>query len=198
MGGVSVTIWRNRFAIFVSLANQAEANARYASIDPDAGGIYTFNSLRLSSDGYEPATHCGTNTAATDEMQTKIEAEISQIPLSGLYDIVDGSTWDWDGAQMDNHLQVVHPYGNDFPEVNNPPPWVGQGTHVRALVWSPMHQYQAGRADVADVIEQFSPDAYHDYGGDASLHLVCVTLTAAKLDQIALNSYYQILWDEEV
>lgn len=193
------TIWHNRFAIFVSLANQVEANARYASIDPDVGGAQTFNSLRLSPDGYEPATHVGTNTAATDAMMAKIKAQISLIPWSGLYDIVDGSTWDWDGAQMDNHLRVVRPWGDAFPTATPQlPPWVGKGTHVRCLVWSPMNQYQAGRADVADVIEQYLPDAFWDYGGTTTLHTVCVTLPIAKFDQIALNSYYQILWDEEV
>ena len=187
-------IFTSRLILYVSAASRDAANlmAQANDFDP-ACGLNTF-SVPLSPDGYEPATHYATNTAATAQMADGYRAALEALPWAGLYDASDGTTWDWDGTQRDQLLQVVRNYGDQMTPTM--PPWVGAGTHSRVCVLSPLAE--VGNSLVADILEQYEYVAHVDYGGDSKLHIVVVTVSNNTVTLIENNSYYQILWAEAV
>ena len=75
------TSWIHRLHIIIPANERAAANAIAADIDPDTGGAFTFGPPSLSATGSAPATHCLTNTAATESM---VQAMLYALGTSGL------------------------------------------------------------------------------------------------------------------
>jgi hypothetical protein len=102
---IMTTVYTNRYIIFVQWDKLTPANAAAKAYDPDAGGEFTFGTVRLSADGNEPPTHSACNTAATDSMKTQILDAFTNVPFYAIYNTADG--WTWQTALVDAGLQVI-------------------------------------------------------------------------------------------
>jgi len=65
--------YSNQAIIIVPWADIAAANVEAATWDTGGSGDQTFGTVRLSTDGNEPATHTGCCTRATDAMKILID-----------------------------------------------------------------------------------------------------------------------------
>lgn len=101
------TKFKDRYFIFVSLANTKDANKRATIWDFDTGGGETFGNMRLSATGKEPATHTGCSTKANPNMKSGITSILSTSKFSNLYRRGDG--WTWEKALKDMGLVVIIP-----------------------------------------------------------------------------------------
>jgi len=106
MDAEPVTKWTNRWIIIVNEEFIDSANAQMSPIDPDTGGDKTFGSVRLSSNGEEPRTHTGCNTAAKSDMTQGIFNAFDKAPWADIY---DAHVWTWNEALDDMGLQVIEP-----------------------------------------------------------------------------------------
>jgi len=179
------SIWNYRLIIYCDIQKADAANLLAQQQDPDpACGLNSF-SVRLSPDGYEPATHLGMNTAATMQMQAGYEGALDDLPWSGLYNVETGTTWDWDGTQQDQLLRTVQSYGGDIDGITAPP-WVGRGTHVRICILAPA-DWQPDNVD-----------AQFNYGGDDTLHTWVITTSAVQAAAIVWPDNIYEMWREAV
>lgn len=99
-----MTIWTDRWIIFIKKQQITAANGMMIPIDPDTGGDKTFGNLRLSADGQEPRTHSGCSMAATGAMTKGIRNAFEHVPWAKFY---AGYEWTWEDALIDAGLQVI-------------------------------------------------------------------------------------------
>ena len=99
-----MTIWVDRWIIFIDEEHIDSANAQMLPIDPDTGGDKTFGSMRLSSTGEENRTHSACNTAATEQMTQGIFQAFQNAVWANIY---DAHVWTWQDALDDMGLQVI-------------------------------------------------------------------------------------------
>ena len=100
-----MTEYIHRYFIFVQWNKLTPANAQAKIWDPDTGGEFTFDRVRLSADGQEPPSYSACNTAATDTMRTKILDAFTHVPFYKIYSTTDG--WTWESALINAGLQVI-------------------------------------------------------------------------------------------
>ena len=113
------TRWAHRLIISVAAEDQGEANALWTLVGPEGDGELGTFGVPLSASGLEPATHYGTDTAATEVMAGLIEAFD---PSRTWYEIADdggvllasnsptaevGDAFGWDNALEDLGLHPI-------------------------------------------------------------------------------------------
>lgn len=88
-----MTLYKHRLLVVTHKARQTKANMAAADWDPDTGGAKTFENLTHCYSGPEyPEKYpvCSVaNTAATDEMRSKIEAALKRGELDSVVDITE-------------------------------------------------------------------------------------------------------------